>query len=136
MEILLKIISFVLLVSLILFPIFILKRLHKRKAKNTIILYFTICLITTFLLVLVVAWWSDFSNQLLLSHYGYDFNDLDTIERFQNVAPENLDRVKNLRISMMGIGWPLKAFMVYPFYFVYLVIVYSVLDYQRNKTKK
>ncbi|QOG03272.1 hypothetical protein [Flavobacterium sp. MDT1-60] len=136
MEILIKLISFTLVISLIIFPIFILKQLYKRKTRNIIILYFTFCLIITFLLVLTVAWWSYFSNQLLLSHYGYNFDDLDTIERLQNVAPENLDRIKKLRMSMMGIGWPLKAFMVYPFYFVYLVIVYSVLDYQKNKTKK
>jgi hypothetical protein len=84
---------------------------------------------------LTVAWWSDFSKHLLLSHYGYDFDDMNSIERLQNVAPENLEKVKNLRKSTMGIGWPLKAFIIYPFYFVYLVIVYSVLDYQKNKTK-
>ena len=60
---------------------------------------------------------------------------MNNIERLQNVEPENLDRVKKLRTSIMGIGWPLKAFMFYPFYFVYLVIVYSVLDYQKNKQK-
>lgn len=136
MEILIKLISFTLIISLIVFPIFILKQLYKRKTKNIIIFYFTICLIITFLLVLTVAWWSHFSKQLLLSYYGYDFDDLNNIERLQNVAPENLDRVKNLRSSTMGIGWPLKAFFLYPFYFVYLVIVYSVLDYQKNKTKK
>lgn len=136
MESLIKIISFGLLLSLIVFPIFILKQLYKRKTKYIVFFYFIICLIITFLLVLAFAWWSYFSKQLLLSHYGYNFDDLDSIERLQNVAPENLDRVKNLRISTMGIGWPLKAFMLYPSYFVYLVIVYSVLDYQKNKTKK
>jgi hypothetical protein len=74
---------------------------------------------------------------LLLTHYGYDFDDMNNIERFRNVAPENLAKAKNLRISIMGIGWPLKAFMSYTFYFPYLLIVYFVFVFiQRAKTKK
>jgi len=124
MEILLKIISFVLLVSLVIFPIFILKQLKKRKTKNVFILYLIISLIITFILILIIAWWSNFSNKLLLSHLGYDFEAMNDIQRFQNVASENLDKVKKLRISTMGIGWPLKAFIFYPFYLPYLLIVY------------
>jgi len=124
MEILLKIISFVLLVSLVIFPIFILKQLKKRKTKNVFILYLIISLLITFILILIIAWWSNFSNKLLLSHLGYDFDAMNDIQRFQNVASENLDKVKKLRIAMMGIGWPLKAFIFYPFYLPYLLIVY------------
>ena len=124
MEILLKIISFVLLVSLVIFPIFILKQLKKRKTKNVFILYLIISLLITFILILIIAWWSNFSNKLLLSHLGYDFEAMNDIQRFQNVASENLDKVKKLRISTMGIGWPLKAFIFYPFYLPYLLIVY------------
>ena len=124
MEILLKIISFVLLVSLVIFPIFILKQLKKRKTKNVFILYLIISLLITFILILIIAWWSNFSNKLLLSHLGYDFEAMNDIQRFQNVASENLDKVKKLRIAMMGIGWPLKAFIFYPFYLPYLLIVY------------
>ncbi|MFB3386347.1 hypothetical protein [Flavobacterium sp. LAR06] len=123
MEILLKIISFVLLVSLIIFPILVLKQLQKRKTKNIFIPYLMISLIITFILILIIAWWTNFSNKLLLSHLGYDFEAMNDIQRFQDVASENLDTVKKLRISTMGIGWPLKAFMFYPFYFPYLLIV-------------
>ena len=124
MEILLKIISFVLLVSLVIFPIFILKQLKKRKTNNVFILYLIISLIITFILILIIAWWTNFSNKLLLSHLGYDFEAMNDIQRFQNVAAENLDKVKKIRISTMGIGWPLKAFIFYPFYLPYLLIVY------------
>ena len=136
MEVLIQLLSFTLLISILIFPVLFLKKLYKRKTKNTVLLYFIICPIITFILVFSLAWWSYFSKNLLLSHYRYDFNDLDSIARLQNVAPENLDRVKKLRVSTMGIGWPLKAFMIYPFFFVYLVIVYNVLDYRKNKTKK
>jgi len=124
MEILLKIISFALLLSLIFFPILILKKLQKRKAKKVFIPYLIISLIITFILIFIIAWWSNFSNKLLLSHLGYDFEAMNDIQRFQNVASENLDKVKKLRISTMGIGWPLKAFIFYPFYLPYLLIVY------------
>ena len=124
MEILLKIISFVLLVSLVIFPIFILKQLKKRKTKNVFIIYLIISLIITFILILIIAWWSNFSNKLLLSHLDYDFEAMNDIQRFQNVASKNLDKVKKLRISTMGIGWPLKAFIFYPFYLPYLLFVY------------
>lgn len=124
MEILLKIMSFVLLVSLVIFPIFILKQLQKRKTKNIFIPYLMISLISTFILILIIAWWTNFSNKLLLSHLGYNFEAMNDIQRFQNVASKHLDKVKKLRISTMGIGWPLKAFMFYPFYLPYLLIVY------------
>lgn len=124
MEILLKIMSFVLLVSLVIFPIFILKQLQKRKTKNIFISYLMISLISTSILILIIAWWTNFSNKLLLSHLGYDFEAMNDIQRFQNVASKHLDKVKKLRISTMGIGWPLKAFMFYPFYLPYLLIVY------------
>ena len=136
MEVLIQLLSFTLLISILIFPVLFLKKLYKRKTKNTVLLYFIICPIITFILVFSLAWWSYFSKNLLLSYYRYDFNDLDSIARLQNVAPENLDRVKKLRVSTMGIGWPSKAFMIYPFFFVYLVIVYNVLDYRKNKTKK
>lgn len=124
MAISLKIISFALLLSLIIFPLLILKQLKKRKAKNVFIPYFIISFIITFILILLIAWWTNCSNKLLLSHLGYDFEAMNDIQRFQNVASENLDKVKKLRISTMGIGWPLKAFIFYPFYLPYLLIVY------------
>ena len=32
------------------------------------------------------ARWSDYSDQLLMIHYGYDFDAADDAERFQNVS--------------------------------------------------
>ncbi|TPG36344.1 hypothetical protein [Flavobacterium pectinovorum] len=135
MEILIKIISFALLAALIIFPILILNLLNKRKVKNAFIPYFISSLIITFFLVLVIAWWSHFSNKLLLSHYGYNFEGMDDIERFKNVAHENLEKVKTLRISVMGIGWPVKVLFFYPIYLPSLLIIYFG-SYFYNKIKQ
>jgi len=40
--------------------------------------------------------WTDISNEILLSHYGYDFEAMNDIERFANVSEENIKRVKNI----------------------------------------
>ncbi len=70
------------------------------------------------------AWWADYSDQLLMSHYGYDFDAMNDTERFQNVENENLEKVQQLEIGIFGIGWPLKAIMSFVFYSPYLLIVY------------
>lgn len=136
MEILIKIIVFALFLMMIFIPILILKQLYKRKVKNNFIPYLLFSLISTFLLILIIGWWSHFSTQLLLSHYGYDFDAMNNMERFQNVALKNLDKVKTLRTKMLGIGWPLKAYMSYLFYSPYLLIVYfSSYFYKTIKQK-
>jgi len=93
-------------------------------------------MLITFFLVLALAWWSHFSTELLLSHYGYYSGDLNETERMKNVAIQNLDKVNKLRISKMGIGWPLKAIMFYPFYFPYLLIVYLGMYFYNQKANR
>jgi general stress protein CsbA len=124
MEILIKIIVFALFLMMIFIPILILKQLYKRKVKNNFIPYILFSLTITFLLILIIGWWSNFSTHFLLSHYRYNFEALNETERFQNVAIKNLEKVKTLRTSILGIGWPIKACMSYSFYFPYLLIVY------------
>jgi hypothetical protein len=136
MEILATIINFALLIALIICPVFILNRLYKRNAKNTFLPYLIFGTLLTFLLIMLMAWWSQFSIELSLSYYGYDSDLLTETERFKNVAFENVDHVKKLEISRMGIGWPLKAIMFYPIYFTYLLIVYfSMYIFKKNKSK-
>lgn len=94
-------------------------------------------IIITATITLTFAWWVDTSNQILLSHYGYDFDAMNDPERFANVSAENMERVKSLEISMMGIGWPLKAIMTYVFYSPYVLIVYLIVYLvKRNRNKK
>jgi hypothetical protein len=68
----------------------------------------------------------DYSNQLLMSHYGYEFKAMNETDRFENVEAENLEKVKRLEMGFFGIGWPLRAFFIFIFYSPYLLIVYLV----------
>ena len=135
MELLIRIISILLLLALISSPILVLFRLNKLYRKYNFITYLIISILLTFILVLLIGWWGDISQKILLSHYGYNFDAMNNLERFQKVAMENLERVKRLEINMLGIGWPAKAFMFYVFYTPYLLIVYLIY-YFRKKYKK
>lgn len=137
MEILTTSFSFFLLLTLIVSPLFIINRLDKLKRKNNFLLYLILGIIVTSLLTFLIGWWSDFSNKILLSHYGHDFEAMNDVERYKNVTKENLEKVKGLEINMMGIGWPLKAIMTYVIYCPYLLIVYVVsYFYKKNRKKK
>jgi hypothetical protein len=135
MDILTTILSIILLSGLIISPFLILHRLKERNVKYKFIVYLTIGILITATITLIFAWWTDISNEILLSLYGYDFEAMNDIERFANVTEENMKRVKNLEISIMGIGWPLKAIMSYAFYSPYLLIVY-LITYLVKKSKK
>ena len=136
MKILITTIKFAILIALIITPLLLFNKLRKRNFKYPFISYLLIAVLITFFLVMVLAWWSHFSTELLLSHYGYYSGDLNETERTRNVAVENLEKVKKLRISKMGIGWPLKAYIFYPFYFPYLLIVYfGIYFFKKNQLK-
>ena len=93
----------------------------------------TIGILTTATITLTLGWWADTSDQMLLEHYGYNFDAMNDTERFGQVSPDNMERVKSLEMSIMGIGWPLKVIMTYGFYFPYLLIVYLVTYLFRKK---
>jgi hypothetical protein len=136
MEILTTIISFSLLIALLSSPILILIGLKRRKIeKYKFLTYLTLGIIITSIITLTFGWWSDTSNELLLSYYGYDFDAMNENERFANVSTDNLERVKSLEISMMGIGWPLKTIITFAAYSPYLLIVYLVTYLIRKNQK-
>ena len=139
MEILTTIISVSLLLALVVSPILIIFGLNKLKSKRKFIIYLISSIIITSIISIIFGWWSDTSYQILLSHYGYDFNAMNDKERFGNVAPKNMERVKSLEIGMMGVGWPVKVFITYVVYFPYLLIVYLIayfhLKYKKKKRK-
>ncbi|KFF15374.1 hypothetical protein [Flavobacterium hydatis] len=84
---------------------------------------------------MILGWWGSFSNEFLLSHYGYDFDAMNDIERFKNVTLKNLDKVKELETNILGIGWPLKATLFFLIYSPYLLIVYiSTYFYKKRVT--
>ena len=135
MQIITTTISFILLIALIVSPLFLIKKLNKLNVKYNFIAYLISAIIITSVLTLVLGWWAHFSDKILHSHYGYNFDAMNDNERFENVSTENLDRVKNLEISMMGIGWPLKAIMSYLVYCPYLLVVYIVSFFYTKRKK-
>ncbi|MFT6747668.1 MAG: hypothetical protein ACJAZ2_002025 [Glaciecola sp.] len=140
MEILTTIVGFILLGGLVVSPFLILHRLNKRNVKYKFIVYVVLEIITTVAIIFTFAWWVDAANQILLSHYGYDFDAVSETDRLVHVTVENMERVKSLRVSMMGIGWPLKAYMTciqyYPYFSAYLLLVYVVSKIRKGKNKK
>ena len=137
METLTTIISFLLLLGLISVPILLFVGIKKwYRLKFDFLTYLITGLIFTAGIMWTFAWWVDFSDQLLISHYGYDFDAMNDTERFANVESENLEKVKQLEIGHFGIGWPLKAIMSFVFYSPYLLIVYGVGQLIRKMKRK
>jgi len=135
MQILIIAISFILLGGLLLSPIFLLRLLNRTNIKYKFIAYLIIGASLKAFIAFIFAWWGDTSNDLLLKHYGYNFDGWSEEERCGKVAPEDLEKVKSLVTSRMGISWPLKAIMSYIFYSPYLLIVY-VATYLIGRIKK
>jgi len=124
MEILITISNFLLLGLIVLAPILTLTILKRLKTKKTVLIYFLIGLPTLGMLILFFAWWGNESNLILLKHYGYNIDGMSEMEYYGNILPENLDKVKSLEISTMGIGWPLHAIFGWVMIIPYLIIVY------------
>ena len=119
-------VSVLLFIVLFLSPIGILMLTDKLKIKYKLPISVITALIVTFMIALVVAWWNYASAKMLLNHYGaYIFNmDSNAYQvRYDNVSPENVERVKRFEVSIMGIGWPLKGIMASVFYFPYVLTV-------------
>lgn len=136
MEILVKIITFTLLASLIASPFFVIYCFNKMKWRKNFIGYIILGILITFILIVIMGWWGDFSNHILLTHYGYNFEAMNSAERFENVDVENLDKVNVLEKNMLGVGWPLKVIMFYIFFSPVLLILYSLVYYFIVKKKK
>jgi hypothetical protein len=137
MELLTTIVSFSLLLGLILVPIFLFVGMKKwYRPKFGFLAYLISGLIITAGIIWAFAWWAHYSDELLMNHFGYDFDPMNDIDRFENVDSENLEKVKQLEIGYFGIGWSLKAIMMFVFYSPYLLIVYFAGQWiKRNKKK-
>ncbi|GAA4798413.1 hypothetical protein GCM10023231_28960 [Olivibacter ginsenosidimutans] len=135
MEFLVTTITLTLLVGLLISPILLIRFINRTKIKYKFVSYLTIGVFLTALLT-IFAWWAYTSDLLLLKHYGYDIDGMNETEFYRKVLPENLDKVKSLETSIMGIGWPLKAIMSFVFYSPYLLIIYGVTYLIGRKTRK
>jgi hypothetical protein len=121
------IISILLLLGLISIPILLFVGLKKWNIfKYEFLTYFIIGLILTAGISWTLAWWMDYSNQLLMEYYGYDFKAINETDRFVEVEEENHERVKHLEMGFYGIGWPLRAFFIFTLSFTYTLILYLV----------
>jgi hypothetical protein len=140
METLTTTLSIILLLGLILVPILLFAAINKwYRLKFEFLTYLILGLITTAAITWVFAWWADYSNIILLKHYnGYVYNpDSGGYQvNYENVLPEDIQRVKTLEICIMGIGWPLKAIMTFVFYSPYLLIIYFIGQLIRRMKRK
>ena len=130
METLITSVSIIILLGLIVVPIFVFVGIKKwNRLKFDFILYLISGIIISAGTMLIFAWWMDYSDTLLLKHFnGYVFNDdIGSYQvSYDGVLPENIDRVKALENSIMGVGWPLKAFFGFILYCPYILIVYPI----------
>lgn len=138
MEIIITTISLLIFIALVISPIIILKLVNKSNNKFKFITYLTIGLIVIAIISLIFGWWNDKSNIILLEHYnGYNINpDSNSGQVYYDaVLPENIDRVKELERSYMGIGWPLKSIFLFVLSSPYLLIVHFVIKLINNKPR-
>jgi hypothetical protein len=138
MEIIVNTINIILLLGFILSPILILRFVNKSNIKFNFISYFAIGLIVTAIISLIFAWWSNTSNIMLLRHYdGYVFNpDSNSYQvSYEKVLSENIDEVKSLEMSLMGIGWPLKAIFMFVCFSPILLVIYFLNNLIPKKQK-
>ena len=127
MEALRILISSALLLALAITPIALYVILNRPgRTKPGFITYLIPGLILVVFCSLAFAWWMDYSDQLLMSHYGYDFQAMNDIDRFKEVKPENLQRVQVLESRYFGIGWPLRAIVLMAFSIPYLGLIYLI----------
>jgi hypothetical protein len=118
-------IAIILGISILLSPVLIIIIVfNKQTTKNKFLSYMLTSIIITSILMLIFGWWGDKSDMLLLEHYGYNIDGNNDKEIYGNVLPKDMERVKSLETSIMGIGWPLKVIMCYVFYLPYLFVVY------------
>lgn len=123
------------LLMLALFPFFLKNKTDKLHIKNKFLFYFIIAVLVSFALTALFAWWSNYSDTLLLKHCGYNFDGMNENEFYGNVAAKNTERVKELVKSIAGIGWPVKVSIIFPFIFLYVLVVYLTLYFLKRIIK-
>lgn len=124
METIIKIADLLILGLIISTPILLLLTLEKFNTKRTFLVYFLIGLIVLGILIFAFTWWCDMSNMILLRNYGYNIDGINDVEIYGKVFPSNMEQVKRLETSIMGIGWPLKTIFGYVITIPYLLFIY------------
>lgn len=104
METLIMIINFLAIGMIITAPFLIYTMLKRTNITRFSICYFLMGIVLSGLMICVFAWWRDFSNIILLRYYGYNMQGVSTYELYKNVLPKNVQKVKDIEKSVMGIG--------------------------------
>lgn len=129
-------ISNILIIGLILvLPILLLRILNKQRIRRKLIYYFLIGILLLGLIICISAWWNHKADLMLLKHYGYNIDGMNETEFYGNVLSENMQKVKNIETSVMGIGWPLKAIFGIIMITPYLGIIY-ILNWFTERIRK
>lgn len=132
MEFLLKTIDLLFFTAILAGPFFFLKFINKKNIQYKFLYFFLIGMIYIIIMSIGFSWWNYTSDILLLKYYGYNLDGMSEVENYSKVLPENIEKVQSLLTSVMGIGWPLKAFFLMIPMFKGLIVLY-VLDYFWNR---
>lgn len=137
MEILVHAVTVILLCGLFVGPVIVIRFLNRENVNYKLIAFLAISGLLTACIVVLLAWWRYTSWELLMTHYGYSFDAWNESDAYANVAPENVDRVKELWNGIMGVGRGFAAMIFYALYSPYLLIVpvtnYVIQRQQRVK---
>lgn len=78
---------------------------------------------------------AEFSANFLLQKFGFNENGMNEFEYYRNVRSENFAKLKEIRNSQMGIGWPLKAVFACVFFTLptNAIIIILILKIRRKK---
>lgn len=127
MPIFINTISILFIIFILITPFFIFKISKRIKSAYRLPLYLVIGFIISIILIFGFSYWVDKSNNFLLGYYGYNMDGMNDEENYNNVNPENSEKVKRILISQNSIGWPLKAFFSTLIYIPYLTIIYLII---------
>ena len=136
--------NIILLLSFIFIPLILLRKLKILEGKFLKVKFTFYVLLICFVLSILTAFWKDYSSEILLRSYNaYEYNpDLGNEQvEYKNVEPENLQRVKRLEQTIMGIGWPLRAIFLFVFsllpVFLFTIIANEITEkiVLRNRNK-
>jgi hypothetical protein len=94
-------------------------------------------LIICFIIKIAVTYYSaEFSNHFLLKKFGFNENGMNEFEYYRNGSSENLAKLKDIRKSQMGIGWPLKAMFACVFFTLPTIAIVIIILALKNRREK
>lgn len=81
----------------------------KKREKHLFLNYLIWGSILLLFMMVLTGWWTDFSLLQQLELLGYQADEFTPSGKYAKVAEANLERVKALEKSGLGLGWPAKV---------------------------